>query len=76
MPIDPQKCDSFDITSSPTLSGLLNIFDEVAGKGMSIEDAPEWSKSLEVFRRTFLDGLVKDSRQIASSKSARPALGW
>lgn len=69
VPIDPHDCDSFDPTSVPTLSQLLQELNR--GKnldfGSSDLDIKEWektslAKSVHLFRSTFLQPLLKSCK--------------
>lgn len=74
IPIDPNHCEEFDPTTVPTLSKLLG---ELNMGGVKADGGDEWDKtslgkSVRYFRSSFLQPLLKSSKEeIESSYSAK-----
>ncbi|EPS59512.1 hypothetical protein M569_15291, partial [Genlisea aurea] len=71
VPIDPERCDEFDPSEVPTLSGLLQeLNDGIIGE--SEMENTSLGKSIEYFRSSFLHPLLRSCKEeIESSYAAK-----
>ncbi|CAK9195968.1 unnamed protein product [Sphagnum jensenii] len=92
VPIDPQKCETFDPTTVPTLSQLLNELNENEAKHSSINNGSKTrdlektslGRAVHFFQTSFLDPLLQASKaEVAAAyqeklheSASRPTLNW
>jgi DNA primase small subunit len=92
VPIDPQKCETFDPTTVPTLSQLLNELNENEAKHSSINNGSKTrdlektslGRAVHFFQTSFLDPLLQSSKaEVAAAyqeklheSASRPTLNW